>query len=209
VVLKLADVGDAKVLVDSHHTRTGTPLFRAPEIMSQVYTTSVDVFSAGMSMAETVLRCIADDTGVLALSTSTYVDRQADMVNDAAGLVHGRCPELSTLLRQCCATDASKRPDAATAARRVAAVRALQHMREMVADGGWYGDVDEPDDSRGELRMSEETAILLWRRMMVSLLVLPRRCRVSQFGSVHVVLLLLWRCAGSHRRSSESENGVR
>jgi serine/threonine protein kinase len=170
VVLKLGDVGDAKVLFNTHNTGVGTPLFRAPEIGSGRYTTKVDVFSVGASMSEAVLRCIVGGDGALLLDSSVYMDRCGDMVADAAARVESRCPELSLLLRECCSMEPGDRPDAATAMRRVSTLCALQGLREVVAaDGGGGGDVrvDAVSVQRRGVRVADDMVVALHRKIVV------------------------------------------
>ncbi len=167
MVLKMADVGDAKTLLNAHNTGAGTPLFRAPEIGSGRYTTKVDVFSVGMAMADVVLRCIVGNDGALLLDSSVYMDRCGDMVADAAARVEPRCPELSLLLRECCSMEPGDRPDAATAMRRASTLCALQHLREVVAaDACTTVRVDASMHRRG-VKMADDMIVALHRKITV------------------------------------------
>ena len=180
--MKVADVGDAKVLQTSRNTAVGTPFFVAPEVGRGRYTTKADVFSVGMSMVETVLRCLVDGGGALLLNSLVYMDRRDDMVADAAARVESRCPELCELLRECCAAEPEDRPDAATAMRRVATLCAKQRLRERLGEviameDGSDVRVDAGEVEREVLRLADDVIVALHRKMTVSCVppALPRR----------------------------------
>jgi serine/threonine protein kinase len=171
--VKVADVGDAKVLQTSRNTAVGTPFFVAPEVGRGRYTTKADVFSVGMSMVETVLRCLVDGGGALLLNSLVYMDRRDDMVADAAARVESRCPELCELLRECCAAEPEDRPDAATAMRRVATLCAKQRLRERLGEviameDGSDVRVDAGEVEREGLRLADDVIVALHRKLMVS-----------------------------------------
>ncbi len=173
--MKVADVGEAKVLQTSRNTAVGTPFFVAPEVGRGRYTTKADVFSVGMSMVETVLRCLIDGGGVLLLEPSLVysLDRRDDMVADAAARVESRCPELCELLRECCAAEPEDRPDAATAMRRVATLCAKQRLRERLGEviameDGSDVRVDAGEVEREGLRLADDVIVALHRKLTVS-----------------------------------------
>jgi hypothetical protein len=142
VIVKVADVGMAKVWLSPHNSLVGTPLFVAPEVARGEYSATVDVFSVGVSMAEVVLRSVADGGGVVAVDVGGY-HRGEFMVGDAAQRVAARCPELAQLLHDCCESEPCRRPDSATVLRRLSGLRALVQLRDAVAGdavGDAFGD---------------------------------------------------------------------
>ncbi len=210
--MKVADVGDAKVLLTSRNTAVGTPFFVAPEVGRGRYTTKADVFSVGMSMVETVLRCLVDGGGALVLNSLVYMGRRDDMVADAAARVESRCPELCELLRECCAAEPEDRPDAATAMRRVATLCAKQRLRERLGEviameDGSDVRVDAGEVEREGLRLADDVIVALHRKLTVSL---PCYCCFSACiaNSTAVVLHAHERCRCVRRSQPLRLNAV-
>jgi WNK lysine deficient protein kinase len=56
--IKIGDLGLAAIVDNTHvaHTMVGTPEFMAPEMYSETYTESVDIYSYGMCVLEMVTR---------------------------------------------------------------------------------------------------------------------------------------------------------
>jgi hypothetical protein len=141
VVVKIADVGEAKALTNPTNTAgVGSALYRSAEGNSDRYTEKSDVFSMGISMCEVVARCLADREGQLLVDVSHFLVRRSDLVRDAVSRVGWRCAPLAAILQRCCAKVAGDRPDSDTVLRWLRALVEVYTLQ--VRTGAGVGAVD-------------------------------------------------------------------
>jgi serine/threonine protein kinase len=113
VVWKLGDVGVAKVLLPwTQHALTGvgTPMYTAADVLLGPYDGKIDVFSTGIMAAELVVRHMDIDGFERVPSTQyRYPEHRQALVEDACARLDTVSPELSSVLRRCCAIMAADR----------------------------------------------------------------------------------------------------
>jgi WNK lysine deficient protein kinase len=108
--IKIGDLGLAAIVDNTHvaHTMVGTPEFMAPEMYSETYTESVDIYSYGMCVLEMVTREMpyAECGGVMQI----YKNVTGGI--PPAALMRLKDPELRGFIERCIG-QAQNRPSAA------------------------------------------------------------------------------------------------
>ena len=113
LTFKLADVGLARYMHGARAaTLVGTPFFMAPEILTPPYTSKVDVFSAGMLLADVTTSMVfhARDHGLAGSGGSA--DRTAVLEAAVKQLKDSGWHAMATVVRRCTSVAANDRPTA-------------------------------------------------------------------------------------------------
>jgi hypothetical protein len=127
VILKLGDVGLAKVLALGGMGVAGTPYYTAPEVSeSAAYDAKIDVFSFGLMFAEIVcMHLVGTGKPLIGSADMTalypFAMRQA-MVAEAVSRLQRLNKPLAELLQDCCHDAPRERVDSVTAQHRITGI---------------------------------------------------------------------------------------